>query len=274
MTINGSIQGFDHGNRGAGIRNYQLILPTVVCSTHVSRRIATEVGAVTFAHQHGCGIIGDDVAGIDNFFVSLADHPNVSSVLAVGLGCETIQSQELAAKLLSRNKSTQYRIIQESGGVEGTVAAGVKAAHELSAAFPSAPISVSQLRIGIDLGREVSDAAALQQLLKDEGCEVVVAHSDSSSAETFSKLSQEKVHLIISFPSDSQPASGFPLIPVINVAGNGALHQAIRGDFDIDEKDLLSGIVQLVIDVASGKETIAEKSKSGEIRAPRIVRSA
>ncbi|MEY4290394.1 MAG: hypothetical protein RL130_336, partial [Actinomycetota bacterium] len=45
MTI--SIQGFDHGNRGAGIRNHQLILPTVVCSTHVSRRIATEVGAVT-----------------------------------------------------------------------------------------------------------------------------------------------------------------------------------------------------------------------------------
>lgn len=274
MTISGAIKGFGHGNRGAGIRNHQLILPTVVCSTHVSRRIATEVGAVTFAHQHGCGIIGDDVAGIDNFFVSLADHPNVSSVLAVGLGCETIQSQELAAKLLSRNESTQYRIIQESGGVEGTVAAGVRAAQELSAAFPATSASVAHLRVGIDLGREVQDAAALGQLLKDEGCEVVVAHSDASSAETFSKLSQEKVHLIISFPSENQPASGFPLIPVINVAGNGVLHQAIRGDFDIDEKSLLSGIVQLIVEVASGKETVAEKSKSGEIRAPRIVRSA
>jgi altronate dehydratase len=274
MTISGAIKGFDHGNRGAGIRNHQLILPTVVCSTHVSRRIATEVGAVTFAHQHGCGIIGDDVAGIDNFFVSLADHPNVSSVLAVGLGCETIQSQELAAKLLSRNKSTQYRIIQESGGVEGTVAAGVKAAQELSAAFPTTPLTVAHLRVGIDLGREVSDAPALEQLLKDEGCEVVVARSDASSAETFSKLSQEKVHLIISFPHDNQPASGFPLIPVINVAGSSALHQAIRGDFDIDEKNLLSGILPLIVEVASGKETIAEKSKSGEIRAPRIVRSA
>jgi altronate dehydratase len=272
MTI--SIKGFDHGNRGAGIRNHQLILPTVVCSTHVSRRIATEVGAVTFAHQHGCGIIGDDVAGIDNFFVSLADHPNVSSVLAVGLGCETIQSQELAVKLLSRNKSTQYRIIQESGGVEGTVAAGVKAAHELSEAFPSAPAAVAKLRIGLDLGREVDSAAALEQLLKDEGCEVVVAHSESSSAETFSKLSQENVHLIISFPSESQPASGFPLIPVINVASSGVLHQAIRGDFDIDESTLLAGIVQLLTDVAAGTETVAEKSNSGEIRAPRVVRSA
>lgn len=269
-----SLPGFDHGNRGIGIRDHQLILPTVICSTHVSRKIAAKVGAVTFAHQHGCAIIGDDVTGIDNFFISLADHPNVSSVLAVGLGCETIQSQELAAKLLSRNKSTQYRIIQESGGVEGTVTAGVKAAQDLSDLFPSSPAPVSQLCVGIDLGREVSDAAALEKLLRDEGCEVVVAQSDVNSAETFSKLSQENVHLIISFPSENQPASGFPLIPVINVAGGGALHQAIRSDFDIDEESLLLGIVQLIIEVASGKETIAEKSNSGEIRAPRVVRSA
>jgi altronate dehydratase len=80
--------------------------------------------------------------------------------------------------------------------------------------------------------------------------------------------------VIISFPSDSQPASGFPLIPVINVAGNGVLHMAIRGDFDIDENTLLSEIVELLTAVAAGSETVAEKSKSGEIRAPRVVRSA
>lgn len=272
MTI--TLTGFNHGNRGIGIRSHQLILPTVVCSTHVSRRIANEVGAITFAHQHGCGIIGDDVAGIDNFFIALADHPNVNSVLAVGLGCETIQSQELAAKLSSRNISTQYRIIQESGGVEGTVAAGVKAAQELNSAFPASPAPIARLRVGLDLGRSVKDAPNLEKLLVEEGCEVVVAQSDLSSAETFSKLAQEKVHLIVSFPNENQPASGFPLIPVINVAGNGALHLAIRGDFDIDEPHLLSGIVPLIIEIAGGKETIAEKSKSGEIRAPRVVRSA
>ena len=272
MTI--TINGFDHGNRGTGIRSHQLILPTVVCSTHVSRRIATEVGAITFAHQHGCGIIGDDVAGIDNFFIALADHPNVSSVLAVGLGCETIQSQELAAKLLSRNKSTQYRIIQESGGVEGTVAAGVSAARELSSAFPAASTQLAQLRVGIDLGRKVDQSDALEELLTAEGCQVVIVHSQSSSAESFSKLAEEKAHVIISFPNDNQPASGFPLIPVINVAGGGALHQAIRGDFDIDESALLSGILELVSSVANGAETAAEKNKSGEIRAPRVVRSA
>ena len=61
---------------------------------------------------------------------------------------------------------------------------------------------------------------------------------------------------------------------MINVASNGVLHQAIRGDFDIDESTLLSGIVTLLTEVAAGSETVAEKSKSGEIRAPRVVRSA
>jgi altronate dehydratase len=271
MTI--AVQGFDHGNRGVGIRHHQLILPSVICSTHVSSRIATEVGAVTFAHQHGCAIIGEDVAGIDNFFIALADHPNVNSVLAVGLGCETIQSQELAAKLLARNASTQYRIIQESGGVAGTVAAGVAAAKELSAAYPAKPAPISALRVGIDVGRSVAALDQLEALLKPQGCEVVTVTSDASSAEAFSRLAEEKAHLIISFPGDNQPASGFPLIPVINVAGNGVLHQAIRGDFDIDEPHLLDDIVALLTSVAGGAQTVAEKNNSGEIRAPRIVRS-
>ena len=268
-----AIQGFDHGNRGVGIRHHQLILPSVVCSTHVSRRIANQVGAVTFAHQHGCGIIGEDVAGIDNFFVALADHPNVNSVLAVGLGCETIQSQELAAKLLARNESTQYRIIQESGGVEGTVAAGVKAANELSASYPKQQAALTQLRIGIDKGRAVADLDALVALLEKSGAEVVTAESPESSAETFSRLAEAKAHLIISFPGDFQPASGFPLIPVINVAGSGPLHQATAGDFDIQESNLLGEILGLVDAVAQGVETIAERNQSGEIRAPRVVRS-
>ena len=59
-----SMKGFDHGNRGIGIRDHQLILPSVVCSTRVSSRIAKEIGAITFAHQHGCGFIGNDVGRI------------------------------------------------------------------------------------------------------------------------------------------------------------------------------------------------------------------
>jgi len=268
-----AIQGFNHGNRGVGIRNHQLILPSVVCSTHVARRIALTVDGVTFAHQHGCGIIGEDVAGIDNFFIDLADHPNVNSVLIVGLGCETIQGQELAAKLLARNESTKYQIIQESGGVEGTVAGGVTSANQLSSEFIPSHSDLPVLRIGIDIARESDVIDQLVAVLHGAGWETVISQSDSSSAQSFSHLAREKCHLIISFPDAMQPASGFPLIPVINVAGSSPLHQAIRADFDIDENSLLASIVDLVHSIATGTQTIAEKNKSGEIRAPRSVRS-
>lgn len=268
-----SIQGFGHGNRGVGIRNHQLILPSVVCSTHVARRIALTVDGVTFAHQHGCGIIGEDVSGIDNFFVDLADHPNVNSVLIVGLGCETIQGQELAAKLLARNESTRYQIIQDSGGVEGTVAGGVKSAQELSAQFVPTHSDIPTLRIGIDIAREISVTDELVKVLQDAGFETVISNSDSSSAQSFSNLAREKCHLIISFPDSLQPASGFPLIPVINVAGQSPLHRAIRADFDSDEETLIASVVDLIRSIAAGSQTVAEKNKSGEIRAPRSVRS-
>ena len=113
-----SITGFAHKGRGVGIRDHQLILPSVVCSTHVSRKIANEVGAITFAHQNGCGIIGIDVPGVDNFFIELANHPNVQSVLVVSLGCETIQGPELLLKI--NQELSRLLVIQESGGATGT----------------------------------------------------------------------------------------------------------------------------------------------------------
>ena len=86
-------------------------------------------------------------------------------------------------------------------------------------------------------------------------------------------MAREKCHLIISFPDSLQPASGFPLIPVINIAGRSPLHQAIRADFDSDEESLLASVVDLIRSIAAGSQTVAEKNKSGEIRAPRSVRS-
>jgi hypothetical protein len=57
------------------------------------------------------------------------------------------------------------------------------------------------------------------------------------------------------------------------VAGRGFLHQAITGDFDIQESNLLAEILPLIAQVAAGSQTVAERNKSGEIRAPRVVRS-
>jgi altronate dehydratase len=273
MGLLNNIAGYSHGNRGVGIRDHQLILPSVICSTHVARRIAKELSAVTFAHQHGCGIIGEDVAGIDDFFAELADHLNISSVLIVSLGCETIQGQELGARLVARNASTRYQIIQESGGVEGTITSGVASARKLSQDFPKTSASIDSLRIGFDNSRNFDEANNWIEALERDGAEIIKSQNHRSSTESFAELMTKKVHLVISFPDDLQPASGFPLFPVLNVQGNSSLHNAISKDFDLHENSSTRAVIEMVGSIANGALTIAEATNSGEIRAPRIVRS-
>ena len=265
------IQGIKHADRGVGVRDHQLILPSVVCSTHVSRRIATEVGAITFAHQNGCGIIGIDVSGIDNFFIDLANHPNVNSVVVTALGCETIQGNELNDKIAQ--DSTHYLVIQESGGVEGTVASGVAHARELSAKFPGTVADLDLLTVGLDLSRDVANLAEIRALFAKENISLVEATQRSGSAANFSSLMSQKAHVIVSFPDENQPPTGFPLIPVISIAGSGALHQAIISEFDLASSASAAEILDCVIAIANGKKSKSELSNNGEIVAPRSVRS-
>ena len=269
MTSNG----FDHGKRGIGVRNHQLILPSVVCSTHISRRIASAVGALSFSHQHGCGIIGADGAGIEDFFGALANHPNVSSCLIVSLGCETIQGQELGARLASANVATKYQIIQDSGGVEATVSAGILAARHLQESYPPVKAAFGNITVGIDLCRESAQIAELIAGLSEVGVETIVAWQGKSSAENFSQLMLAKAHVILSFPSPDQPASGFPLIPVINVASESSLHQGIVADFDLAHESTIEATISRIMEVADAQATIAEMNGTGEILAPRLVRS-
>ncbi len=247
-----------------GVRSYQLILPSVVCSTHLSRRIAQEVGAITFAHQHGCGIIGLDVAGIDNFFIDLATHPNVSSVLIVGLGCETIQSNELGGKISSLNPSSKYIVIQESGGVEGAVEKGITEARSLKSRFQGPHLPTDSFIVGID---SASNHEGLILFLENLGIKCV------QSPKGFSELMSLKAQIILSFPTPSQPPSGFPLIPVLNVAGSGVLHQALSHEFDLHNSAAYQEIADAIVAVAAGSKTISESNNSGEIIAPRLVRS-
>lgn len=267
------ITGFDHGNRGVGIRDIQLILPSVVCSTHVSKKIADAVGGKTFAHNTGCGIIGSDVPGIAEFFGELANHPNVSSVVIVGLGCETIQGNELADQLLSQNKSTKYLVIQESGGVGATQQKGAAAAKELSSAYPVKRVDFSNIVIGIESSADSKRAKEISDALSASGLATVVATSDKPGVN-FTELMRAGAHIIISLVAPDQPPTGYPLIPVINISSSSPLHAAIAADFDLDGNSTNEEMISLIEKVSNGEKSKAETLEIGEIFAPRVVRSA
>ena len=266
-----NISGYDHGSRGNGIRDIQLILPSVVCSTHVAKKIADAVGAKSFAHNTGCGIIGNDVERISEFFKDLANHPNVSSVLVVGLGCETIQGNELTEKILDRNPSTKYLVIQESGGMGATLAKGSEAAKELQRQYPSKKIDLHDLVIGIEVSENESRMEPIIHILKNAGIKFVMANGPQTS-NNFAELMKAGAHLIISLTGSDQPPTGYPIIPVINISSNSPLHIAIKNDFDL-EKIEENSLLNLIEVITNGKEAKAESLGLGEIFAPRVVRS-
>lgn len=266
-----SITGFAHKGRGVGIRDHQLILPSVVCSTHVSRKIANQVGALTFAHQNGCGIIGVDVAGVDNFFIELANHPNVQSVLVVSLGCETIQGPELLPKI--NQELSRLLVIQESGGATGTYEAGVVQAKQLRDNFKSEPKAVEKLVVGLDLARNVENLPEIKSALTAAGFAFEIEDQQGVSEHNLAKLMSKKVHIILSFADENQPPAGFPLIPVINIASTSPLHTALAAEFDLTANATVDQMIDLLIKVAKGEKTKSEVSGIGEIVAPRAVRS-
>ena len=268
-----TISGFEHGARGIGIRDIQLILPSVVCSTHVSKKIADAVGGKSFAHNTGCGIIGSDVPGIGEFFGELANHPNVSSVVVVGLGCETIQGNELADQLLSKNPSTKYLVIQESGGMGATLQKGSAAAKELSEKYPAKRAELKELVVGIESSGDDAKAKVLADQLNTSGFKTTLAVGDKTGVN-FTELMRSGAHLIISLVAQDQPPTGYPLIPVINIASDSPLHLAIATDFDLAANYEFEDLTSLINNVSQGVQTKAEALTLGEIFAPRVVRSA
>jgi altronate dehydratase large subunit len=124
--------GYKRADGTVGIRNYVLILPTVVCASHVAKRISEEVqGTVSLVHEHGCAQNGEDKEQTKRVLTGIANNPNVSAVLVVGLGCETIGVPEVAEEIAKSGKPLETLIIQDNGGTLESIRKGSQIAQKL-----------------------------------------------------------------------------------------------------------------------------------------------
>jgi len=124
--------GYKRTDGTVGIRNYVLILPTVVCASHVAKRISEEVqGTVSLVHEHGCAQNGEDKEQTKRVLTGIAKNPNVSAVLVVGLGCETIGVPEVAEEIVKSGKPLETLIIQDNGGTLESIRKGSQIAQKL-----------------------------------------------------------------------------------------------------------------------------------------------
>lgn len=126
--------GYRRSDGRVGIRNHVLILPTSICASDTTERIARAVdGCVTFHNQNGCSQVARDQQMTIDTMAGLAANPNIASVLAVSLGCEGCQNDLVVDAIRERtDKPVRTLVIQQVGGSIKAVEEGTRIARELA----------------------------------------------------------------------------------------------------------------------------------------------
>lgn len=299
------LQGFSRINRRPGARNHVFILPSVVCSTRLTGEIAEAVGAVTVSHQHGCGHIGPDIVQTRQLFAGLAMNPNVCHSLVASLGCETVQGKHVIAELDRQGHTAPLITIQDLGGYDGALAAGITEGQKLvddAGSQRRSDCTLDQLTVAITASRRDDRISELVELALNSGTRVVIAvdtgdvneiHTGATSisvgdqagarvsvvekagagAQLLASTAACGAQIIVDFPAAGQPPQGSPLVPVLAVAGRDGLHAMISGDFDLDPTAPARDIFDRVIEVFSGDQTKAEQRGSASFAIPRLLRT-
>jgi altronate dehydratase large subunit len=148
--------GYRRRNGAVGTRNHVLVFPTVICAAAVAEMIVREVpGAVTVSHPHGCGHLGAERDLVVRAMAGFCGHPNVAGVLLVGLGCELITPEVIAAAMPADGPTVATLSIQAAGGTTAAVAKGRKLAEKLikeTAAARREPVDLAELILGTNCG--------------------------------------------------------------------------------------------------------------------------
>ena len=149
-------KGYCRANGNFGVRNHVLIFPTVICAAAVAQMVAREVaGTVCAMHQHGCGHLGDEREHMVRAMSAFCGNPNVFAVVLIGLGCELITPEVIAAELHELDKQVETVSIQTAGGTSKALARARAVAAKLLREADGVErewVDVSSLMLGTHCG--------------------------------------------------------------------------------------------------------------------------
>ena len=171
----GTFDGFRRPDGRVGTRNWVLIVPTSMCSSHEAQQIAMMAeltlysrekfpnvdGVTALPHNKGCGC--SDGSSIDVMLRTLAnyaDHPNVGAVIFIDLGCEKTNLTKVGRYLKSKgglawDKPVKWMGIQEAGGTQAAIEQGLEAVASMLSQADRAvreAVPVSELVLGVKCG--------------------------------------------------------------------------------------------------------------------------
>jgi altronate hydrolase len=137
-----------------GIRNVILVAYLVECAHHVARAVVDRAG------DEGVHLIGFPGCYPNSYSLelmkALGTHPNVGGAVLLSLGCEGFDRDGLAAAIADSGRPIETVVIQDIGGTQKAIAAGLAAVERVrqqaDRAFERVDLDVADLVVGAICG--------------------------------------------------------------------------------------------------------------------------
>ena len=187
--------GYRRADGRAGIRNHVVVMPGVLCAAGVAQMIAERVKGSTYLYNpNGCAQNARDTKMTLDILSGMIANGNVYGALIVGLGCETLQKERYLAAIRQRTDKPVFHIyIQEEGGIEKTVARGVRIASTLlaeAARCKREECDIAEIILGMECGGSDTSGLSsnivlgyLSDRLVDLGATTVISETPKQSAQ-------------------------------------------------------------------------------------------
>ena len=249
LPASSSVHAYSRPDGRAGVRNHLLLLPSVFCANVAAQRIAEAApGAIALPHPYGCAQF--DVDRVSDTLAGIGAHPNVGATIVVGLGCEIVQADELAARISAAGKTVEVLNIQREGGTLRTIARGRELAYKLAGHLATQrrqPVSLDKLVLATECGgSDATSGLAANPVVGAVADRVVAAGGTAILSETTELMGAE--HILARRAANAQVGRRiFEIVAAVE-------QEALRLGADLRGKQPTPG------NVAGGLTTIEEKS--------------
>ncbi len=150
------LTGYVRPDGNTGFRNYVLIIPSIVCANRTVQMAASMCpGAIPLFHPFGCGQLGKDAEQTFSTLQGAGKNPNVYACVVVGLGCEQVAAEEVAALIARSGKQVKTVIIQKEGGVLNAAQAAARHAAQFiqeASRVKRVPVDFDSFVVGLECG--------------------------------------------------------------------------------------------------------------------------
>ena len=148
------VLGYVRPNGDIGVRNLVAVLSAMDNANPAANRIGALVAnTVVLSTPFGRTQIGHDAYMTTKTLTGLANHPNIASVLVLGLSLEIADS--LAGEIQATGKRVKTLGLQECGGPVALTAEGIRIAADMvreASLLQRAPVPFSELIVAVECG--------------------------------------------------------------------------------------------------------------------------